>query len=193
MSDWSQSGFSHFVQYLPRRQFVHELLASLTAENPLNANVLLYCVWFALTERGRLRRPEFKKLETILHPWHERIVIELQRLSQSLQQFRIMQQWVNEETDFANQLEQQMLGQALLSVKKSRRNHHQQLVDACHNLAIYYKVMRIPANGLIHQATLKILQLFFTDSSDQQISQAFDQALNAARLEDTGFTQLSLV
>lgn len=193
MSNWMQSGFPHFVQDLPRRQFANELLASLTAENPLNSNVLLYCVWFALTERGRLRRPEFKKLEMVLHPWHDRIVVELQRLGKSLQPFRSMQQWVNEEIDFANQLEQKMLGEALLSVKKSRRNHQQQLADASHNLAIYYKVMRIPANETIHQATLNILRLFFTDFLDQEISQSFDHALNAARLEDTGFTQLSLV
>lgn len=193
MSDWAANGFSHFIRDLPHRQLINDVLLALAAQNPLNANVLLYCIWFALTERGRLRRPEFKKIEMVLHPWHDRIVTELHRLSQTLQPWRMMQQWVSEEIEFANQLEQQMLGQALLSVKKSRRNPHQQLTDAAHNLAIYYKVMRIPANETVHQATLKILRLFFADNADQAISQSFENALNIARLEDTGFTQLSLV
>ncbi len=178
---------------LPRRQFVLELLAGLQAQNQLNANIVLYCVWFALTEQGRLRRPEFKKLQAVLHPWHERIVEGLQQLGDSLSQHRSLQLLVADETDIANQFEQQMLAQAITSVKKSKRNCQQQLIDASHNLATYYKLMRIHTDDTLKQSTSEILRLFFVDCSDLQITATLNQALNAAHIDDGGFTQLSLV
>ena len=192
MSLLASHPFPTFVRDLPHRQSIYQLLASLQAQNHLNSNVLLYCVWFALSEQGRLRRPEFKKLETVLHPWHDRIVVALQQLTNSLADSRTMRQWIAVEADIADQFEQQMLAQAFSTVKKSRRNALQQLTDACHNLATYYKVMRINADENIYRTTLKILHLLFVDCTDAQITQSFDQALNAARLDDSGFTQLSL-
>lgn len=153
--------FPIFMRDLLNRQSILKLLTSLQAQNHLNSNVFLYSVWYALTEHGRLRRPEFKKLQTVLHPWHERIVIALQQLADSLNHSRAMQQWVAVEVEIANQFEQQMLAQAIISVKKSKRNSHQQLLDASHNLATYYKLMRISVDENLRTGTQKILKLCF--------------------------------
>ena len=85
-----------------------------------------------------------------------------------------------------------MLAQVLTSDKKTRRNLNQRLLDAGHNLVTYYKVMRIYVNEDIRGDTLKILRLFFADATDAQIAHSFDEALNAARLDDSGFLQYSL-
>lgn len=193
MSQLISQPFPIFMRDLLHRRSIYQLLAVLQAQNNLNANVFLYSLWFALTEQGRLRRPEFKKLQAALHPWHERIVQALQQLADSLNHSRAMQQWVTVELDIANQFEQQMLAQVITVVKKSRRNAHQQLMDASHNLATYYKLMRINADESLRLNTQKILKLCFLECTDEQIAQALDQALNAARLDDTGFVQLSLV
>lgn len=185
--------FPTFVRDLPYRQSIYQLLAALQTQNHLNSNVLLYCIWFATSEQGRLRRPEFKKLETVLHPWHDRIVTALRQLTHALNDSRTLRQWAAVEADIADQFEQQMLAQTFAIMKKSRRNMAQQLSDVCHNLATYYKVMRINADDHIYRTTLKILYLLFVDCTEAQIAQSFDQALNVARLEDSGFTQLSLV
>ena len=184
--------FPIFVRDLPRRNAMQSLLISLQANYHLNANVLLYCLWFALTEQGRLRRPEFKKLEAALHPWHERIVLALQQLVDSLGHSAHCQQWVAAEVEIANQFEQQMLAQMLPGAKKLRRNLNQQLQDASYNLVAYYKIMRIYVDGHIRSDTLEILRCCF-DSPEQQIVQSLEQALTAACLDDTGFTQLALV
>lgn len=185
--------FPIFLRDLPHRYTIQKILNALQAHTHLNVNVLLYSLWFALTEQGRLRRPEFKKLEAVLHPWHDRINVALEQLADSLDQARDLQQLVIAEAEAANQFEQQMLAQALPLIKKSRRTAVQQLIDASHNLATYYKVARIHVDETIHDHSLKILHLLFPDSNDSQITQYFDQALNAARLDEVGFTQLSLV
>lgn len=185
--------FPIFVRDLSHRHTVHALLDSLQTHNCLNPNIILFSLWFALTEQGRLRRPEFKKLEAALHPWHERITMALQQLASSLQQSRVLRQWIGAEADCGNQFEQQMLAQVLTSDKKTRRNLNQRLLDAGHNLVTYYKVMRIYVNEDIRGDTLKILRLFFVDATDAQIAHSFDEALNAARLDDSGFLQYSLV
>ncbi len=185
--------FPIFMRDLPRRDDIFRLLNFLQEKYYLNANLLLYSVWYALTEHGRLRRPEFKKLLMALHPWHERINSALQQLASSLQRSRLLQQWVLTEVDTANQFEQQMLAQTLGLIKKTRRNPNQPLLDASHNLVTYYKVMRMHVDDLIRQDSLKILSLLFADFSEAQIEQSFDQAVTAARIEDSGFTQLSLV
>ncbi len=86
-----------------------------------------------------------------------------------------------------------MLAQAITSVKKSKRNCQQQLIDASHNLATYYKLMRIHTDDTLKQSTSEILRLFFVDCDDLQITATLNQALNAAHIDDGGFTQLSLV
>jgi hypothetical protein len=184
--------FPMFVRDLPYRDSIHALLDSLQKHHYLNTNLLLYSIWFAVTEQGRLRRPEFKKLESVLHPWHERITLALQRLSNSLEYSREFSQWVREEVEVANQFELQMLAQAL-PIKSHRRNLNQRLLDASHNLVTYYKTMRAPVNDMIRANTLKVLQLFFVDVTPIQIAKNFDESLNAARLDDSGFIQFSLV
>ncbi len=185
--------FPIFVRDLPHRHTVYALLDSLQTHHCLNPNIMLYNLWFAITEQGRLRRPEFKKLEAVLHPWHERVSMALHQLAGSLQQSHVLRQWISTEADYSNQFERQMLAQALTCAKKTRRNLNQRLLDAGHNLVTYYKVMRINVNGDIRGNTLKILRLFFADATDAQIAHSFDEALNAARLDDSGFLQYSLV
>jgi len=177
---------------LPHRSVIQQILSQLQAQTYLNGNVILYCIWFALSEQGRLRRPEFKKLQAALHPWHERVVMALQQLADQVNSLRSGKQWVNTEIEVANQFEQQMLSQALPVVKKARRIHNQQLQDAGHNLVTYFKTMRLSVTDELRAETLKILRLFFQDCSDAQITHALDQAINAARIDD-GFVQLSLV
>lgn len=193
MSLLAAQPFPIFMRDLPHRSQIYYILTQIQARNPLNTNVLLFSIWFAVTEQGRLRRPEFKKLEAVLHPWHERIVEALQQLADSLNQTRLLLQWVAAEVDTANQFEQQMLAQALPVTKKSRRSTQQQLIDASHNLVTYFKTMRIHVDDNVREYTLQILRLFFRDCPEDQITQTLDQAINAARLEDSGFMQLSLV
>lgn len=193
MSLLSVHPFPIFMRDLPNKNLTYQFLESLETHKQINPNIWLYAIWFALSEQGRLRRPEFKKLQTILHPWHERIYEALQQLADSLNAARSWQQWVLVETEMANQFEQQMLGQALAFSKKARRNSNQQLLDASYNLAAYYKIMRIFVNENIFSKTLEILRLFFVEATDTQIKENFERALSAARLDDSGFTQLPLI
>lgn len=185
--------FPIFLRDLPHRDAIYQLLSPLQAYSHINANVLLYSIWFALTEQGRLRRPEFKKLHAVLHPWHERVSLALQQLNESAQQSRDLQPWIATEAEVANQFEQQILGQALTFNKKNRRSVNQQLSDASHNVVTYCKVMRVHLSDATRQTILAVLRLFFTDCPNEQIVPVLDQAIAAANLDDAGFVQLSLV
>ncbi len=185
--------FAIFVRDLPRRTDIQQRLNIFQKERGLNLNVLLYCVWYAETEQGRLRKPDFKRLKTVLHPWHERICLELQHLSAALRNVSTFQYWVDIEYNIANQLEQQMLAETLASNKKLVRNPNQQLTDACYNLVTYFKSMHMHFDDQAREILLTILPILFEDSDPLQIQQSLEQALNAARYDESGFTQLQLV
>jgi hypothetical protein len=185
--------FPIFVRDLPQREVFYPLLAGICARGRLNINLWLYTVWFALNGYGRLRRSEFKRLESALHPWHDRVCLALRRLSAALVSMPVCRQWVDHEVDFADQLERQLLAQTLSAMKRHRRRLDQQLLDSSHNLAAYYKIARICVDAPVRTATLKILAVLFPDANDRQITAAFDQALNAAQLEDAELLQLFLV
>lgn len=184
--------FSRFVRDLPQRQTISQIMSALQLRYSVNANLLLYCLWYALTEQGRLRRAEFKKLQASLHPWHERIVLALQRLADSCAQVRLLRQWVADEAQTAVQFERQMLAQ-VLPTKKLRRNPSYQLQDACHNLAVYFKLERVNVDESVKRDVLTILRVLFTDSTDDAIARSFTHAINIAHLEDSGYAQLSLI
>ncbi|MBS0349614.1 MAG: DUF2390 domain-containing protein [Proteobacteria bacterium] len=193
MSALATHPFVLFVRDLPQRKAIFKIILSLQENNYLNPNVILYSVWYALVEQGRLRRPEFKKIQTALHPWHDRIVEPLQHLAAALEKSRTMQQWVLIEIDQAQQLEQQMLTRALNPIKKNKRNIQQQLSDAAFNLASYYKVMRIHLNDNLRRLTIELLQFFFLECNEQAVVQSLEQALHSVQLEESGFVQLSLM
>ncbi len=193
MSALSSHPFSVFIQDLPNQKKIFQQLSILQTQPNLNANLFLFSIWYAFSEQGKLRRPEFKKLDLALHPWHEKIVLALQQLSNSLHHSPALQQQVQIETEMANQFEQEILGQVVFANKKLRRNNQQKLNDATFNLVTYYKIMRFPLDKVLRENTEKILQLFFPENTQEEIIQSFNQAIQAARLEEPGYVQLSLV
>lgn len=185
--------FVIFMRDLPRRNFIRETLHFFTADGAVNANLLLYCIWYGLTEQGRLKRPDFKRLQATLHPWHERICLELQYLASTLTNDLVNRQWVEAEIKVADQLEQQMLAETLGATKKISRSLSQQLTDACMNVVSYFKGIHFHLDLQGRENLLAIFCVLFSDNSMAQIQESLDQALYAVRLDDSGFTQLTLV
>lgn len=185
--------FAVFIRELPNRKEIFQQLGVFQIQRNFNVNLFLFSVWYAVSEQGKLRRPEFKRLDLAVHPWHEKIALALQHLASSLHRFHTLQQWIQIESEWANQFEQEMLGQVLFSSKKLRRNNQQKLADATYNLVTYFKIMQVTLDEKLRENTQKILQLFFPENTQEELNQCFNKAIQAARLEDPGYVQLSLV
>jgi len=185
--------FVVFIRDLPGRSQIQASLSKLEADSHLNVNILLYSIWFALTEQGRLRRVEFKKLLAVLHPWDERIHQPLKQLAESAASHQTVHEWVDAEKQMANEIEQHLLAQALPFLKKRSRTVAQQLADASHSLVTYCKIKRVLFDATVRETIQAVLEILFFNCTSADISASLDLAVNTARIEEAGFTQLKLV
>lgn len=108
-------------------------------------NLLLFCCWFAQAGQGRLTRQDIQELIVATAPWHERIILSLQKLQQqtAASLFGDLDQEVQTELQFANHIEQLMLIDVPIRFTRNSRTPIQKLTDACKNIAMYCKTAQI--------------------------------------------------
>lgn len=61
-----------------------DILLGMQQRHGLNIHLLLFCLWFADSNQGLLTKMNIKKSLTAIHIWHERIVLPLRALRQTL-------------------------------------------------------------------------------------------------------------
>lgn len=142
------SPFCSFSFKVYQHPVVEENLIALQNERGLNVNVLLFCVWYALTDQGRLTRSELKKIVMSIQTWHEGIVLPLRRLRKKLKSnpsslaAEIRRAILNEEI-FSEKIEQLIMVDNYVHKTRPIRNNLQKIIDTCKNIFAYCHLLSV--------------------------------------------------
>lgn len=175
--------FTEFSLQTSQQALTRDALIYLTEQFQLNKNIILFCLWFAASQRGRLRKHHLEKLYQAIHPWHEQIVSVFTNLSASITKKKqgnaaIIKALLKDEIQYAETIEQHLLVESMVQTIKTKRSLTQQLADGCYNIVHYYKNVQLHLNEEAHQATKVLLQTVFTQSTPNEIVKQFNNQLN---------------
>lgn len=182
--------FVHFAQDVTKNLLVKEALMRLQLQHALNINLILYGLWYGLNQRGRLLKQDIKALLQSIHPWHERVLLALKRLGDRLP---ALHELIHTEIQTAENIERQLIADTLFKLNFQKRNPAQQLSDACHNVANYYKIMNTHVDPQDQQAIIDLLQAAFPNLIAAEITDACESSLGPAASQPSGhYSQLPL-
>lgn len=190
--------FVEFVQKLHNQPFIHHALERLQEECGLNPNVVLFLLWFAATKQGRLLKKHYHILEMAVQPWHECVVLALAKLSKSAARsskrlIAKLQNLIQTEFKLANEIEQRLLSDAIVSTKL-KRTSSQQLNDACYNVMYYCKINKKALTNEDQQALTLILQDVFAGLTQNEILSALQQNIQSKKIDENIYAhQLELI
>ncbi|HYF97857.1 MAG TPA: hypothetical protein VD770_02625, partial [Coxiellaceae bacterium] len=107
--------------------------------------------------------------------------LALRRLELKLtsnKQLPSIREWIHNELEFANELEQKFLAEAL-NLRVRPRNTQQQLGDACHNLSFYCKHLKLHLDSESKEDSIYLLQFIFPSIARATIAKNCDHALQS--------------
>jgi hypothetical protein len=192
------SPFALFATNLQSQSHTAPILKNLKQRHGININLLLFTLWFAMIQCGRLSKKEITQLAAATQHWHERILLPLQRFEAKLPAQAntglnaFIKQWLQTEIAIADQIEQRLLAETLDNIKPGTRSLQQQLTDACQNLAIYCKSMQIQLDVNNQEQIVNLLKSIFPAHSTTAVVKACDQILQSIMNALPGYSQLSL-
>jgi len=195
----TQTPLTLFVRQLQRHQAACNALKQLQNNHSrLQQNVLCYALWFAETKHGRLRRAHFQTLNAALHPWHDCVLQALQQLQQQLSgkgasRVTRIRAWIMDEVTYAQETEQAFLYQSLIHSALYHRSASQCLLDACYNVAHYFRYEKVSMTADDMEWLVVLMQLVFPNNATAMIRQTILDAAARARLDQSQHEQLKLV
>jgi len=174
-----------------KNTLIKEPLTCLQHQYNLNINIILYTLWYGLSQHGRLLKQDIKALLQSIDFWHERVLIQLKRLAGYLP---AIEELVLPELEAAENIERQLIANTLFKMNFQKRNPAQQLSDACHNVVSYCKIMNAHITSENQHAIIALLQASFPNLIAAEITHAYEHSLNhPASTESQGnFSQLTL-
>lgn len=146
MEDFNQHcPFSRFAADLFSKEQVNSAIYHLQHRNGFNVNIVLYLLWLAKACYGRVTKRQVKMLQSQVALWDQRVIAELKYTHALVATHPdpVAMQIKNELQDEilkAHYIEQHMLYDLKFKTRLLRRSPHQQLVDACVNLANYCEI-----------------------------------------------------
>lgn len=189
----------------PFQRFITQLLQNqntlhcieLETEFNINSNLVLYAIWFAKAQHGRLQKPYIKTLFTAVYNWHDYILVSLKRLLELLQHTRLkpsaaIKRMLEIEIQQAEYAEQQLLADVIVPLKFLRRNDIQKLSDACYNILNYIKCLQIPLKPTQANHFVTLLEQCFPHLSHHDITHTFKLMLDNEKLIPNNPAQLRL-
>lgn len=165
--------FWNFSVKIYKCPLVADHLIALQNERGLNVNMLLFCLWYGLTDQGRVTKPELMKIISGIQHWHERIVVPLRRMRQKLK--AIPGIWMEIRTDilkhelFAEQIEQLIMANLNSFKAHSIRNSVQKIIDVCKNIALYCRLIQISLDHEDCKRVRDILATIFSKIDQEDI------------------------
>ncbi len=151
-----------------------ENLLGLQNRYNLNVNMLLFCLWFAANNHGLLTKQELKHLLTSIHTWHERIVMPLRHLRNTLQKAYAGPDWTDPVRSevLATELTAEQIEELLIvdaAPKKAQRNrsrtYAQRAAHACQNIVTYCQVLYIYLDDVDCTSLGEVLSTVFPELS----------------------------
>lgn len=166
-----QHPFLDFSKQLLAQAHINSLCQQFAEQHNMNTSLLLFCCWFAVNQQGRLNKQDFQKIFNFLHPWHEKITVEIFRLNHSLEQKKLFE--LAKETSqiqhVSEQVEQLSLCDIVLKPPLSYRTIKQKLIDAAHNLEIYFRLTQVTLSTSERFALHQLLRSIFTEITSENI------------------------
>lgn len=196
---FAEHPFDTFAATLRQDEIVITALDRLQMQQALNVNLILYSIWYGRSQHGRLHKQDLKALLYNVHAWHERVVVALQRLKNTMASHKktnasSIRDSINKEITLAERIERCLIADTLLKINALRRNPAQQLSDACHNITHYCMTMRVHIDEEDKKAITALLQAAFPNLIAAEISDICENSLNNSNTSSNhqNFSQLSL-
>lgn len=183
--------FNSFVDALLRDGAAAIHLELLAKNHHINSNLLLFLIFYAKQQRGRLSQIQVKALLKAIGLWHMQIVNPLKYLHQRLlllQNSEKISAHLDQDIFFAETIERSLLVDVMVSPPKYRRNAMQQFNDTCFNITLYFKYLQIQLNkeAMSHiMSVLKNIFPFLLEENEHLFT-------NKLSVSEKGFFQISI-
>lgn len=177
---------------------IRQTLTHLCEKYGLQQTMLLFQIWYAVNQHGRIKKNEIAKLYDATLYWHQQIVKELMIVAKEIDQAKhpealSLKHDIQETLHYSENIEQNFLTEALSFHKHSKRNRHQQLADASYNLFSYFKYEQVNLLSADQSTLCIILHAAFSDLSGPEIIAAIEHAIaNQGVKQPHSFQQYSL-
>jgi uncharacterized protein (TIGR02444 family) len=127
---------------------VERSLLKFQNERGLNVNIVLFCIWYAFCDQGRLNKAEIKQILTRIQYWHDLVVVPLRRIRQQLKEvsnspWPAIRQDILKNELVCEQIEQLLFLDDFVNKTKPVKNNTQRLIDICKNIAMYSQLLRV--------------------------------------------------
>jgi hypothetical protein len=167
----------------------NEALRTLCHRHDLNAEVLLFCYWFAENNQGLLSKSQVKLLLAAIYAWHQKIVSPLDRLCKQLTESIAYDVWTLEDSPYpaaeetllaAAQIEQMLLADIL--PKKTRRNRPsftQITTHACLNVSTYCRTVYVSLDEPDYTSLAAIATAVFPETDTDKARSFIRNTLHA--------------
>lgn len=196
---FAEHPFDTFAAALRQDEIVLHALDRLQLQHALNVNLILYSIWYGRSQRGRLYKQDLKALLQNAHAWHERVLVALQRLKNTMAANKktnatAIRDSINKEIALAERIERCLIADTLLKLNYLRRNPTQQLSDACYNIAHYCMTLHVPIDDEDKKAITALLQAAFPNVIAAEITDICENSLthSTASPHHHPFSQLTL-
>ena len=188
------SEFNLFAKNILREPSVNRALTNLCEYHWLNANILLYVIWFAQAKFGKLQKSWLVQLLSSTQSWRQQIIDALKQCYVQCQKIKQKKRLklltsLQEEIDVANEIERCLLAETLLRLSKSVRTTQQQLADACYNVVQYCKYGEVRLENTSLEAILFMMQFVFPGVSVLEIQATMEHAMHTAKWTQVGYSQ----
>ncbi len=141
----------HFVDTI--QQQASGVLFALKERHEINSNLLLFCYWFTVNQQGLLSKLHIKQLLSAIHPWHQKVIIPLQKLCHQIKAAKNVDLWTLEDVGYEDAVELLSMAEYFelqlisdLIVKKSRGSRTtavQKIIHTCLNISSYCQAAHI--------------------------------------------------
>lgn len=181
--------FTRYVFNLSQHSAAISALTQLQEQEVFNVNVVLYIIWFASAQHGRLQKNHLVTLHMAVYLWHERVIAALKMPlmlidNKTHSKIATLKKLLNIEMDYAQKVEQQLLADTVILNKKIRRHESQQLTDACFNILNYFKLVSIRLTQDNKQAIIELLQATFPQIHPNEIERIFTLTLDTSKFNE---------
>ena len=161
----------HFVDTI--KQQASGLLLALKERHEINTNLLLFCYWFTVNQQGLLSKTHIKQLLTAVHPWHQKIMMPLEKMCHQIKDSANIDLWTLEEVGYedaiellamAEHFELQLVTDLIVKkTKKGRTTAVQTIIHTCLNIFSYCQAAHIFLDEMDYEHLSTIMLMIFPE------------------------------
>lgn len=176
MKDFLEQDFWRYSVKLYSKKAVEQACLLLQDEHGLNVNIVLYCLYHAVNNRGLISTHEFESLASHIDAFHKKITHQLRHVRtlwkkrrKSLSSTLIYQELFHIELA-AEQIEQAIITETMLPIAQRNRSEKEKLNDCLVSLNNYFEQKKIKLNTHTRHAVNTLIQYAFPKNILSELS-----------------------